>query len=180
MNRKKQLIVAVGGPKGVGKSAVLTKLSSLINNFTIISTGRILEKISQKKYKKRFLLLTRREKEKVRNQYARRCLKTSKNLLLDIHLGEFEDGGYPCVIPKKLLKNITHFILITANPKIIQERRKLDNKSRKADLASIKLNILGEKLLFKKLTTKTWVEKLIVNNKNIDYTMNKIAHFLKT
>jgi len=172
-------IIAIGGPKGVGKTALIKKLRPTLKNFAIICTGKILQEIAQRKYHKDFVFLDKTKKHIIRKRYAERVLAIDKNQLLDIHFGEFEDGGYPCVVPENLLEAITHFILITASPEEIQKRRKLDGKSRKLDLVSIQLNTLGEKLLFKELTANRNVKKLYEVNKTIDQTVDKIINFIR-
>jgi len=176
----KRIIVAIGGAKGVGKTEVIKKIADVLDGFVIIRTGKILQKMSLKRFDKDFISLDKSHKNTIRKQYTQKILQINKNLLLDAHFGEFEDGGYPCVIPKKLLKYITHFALITSDSQQIQKRRNIDGKSRRLDTTSIQLNLLGEKLLFKKLIHNQNAKGLSVVNKNIDQVAKSITKFIKS
>lgn len=95
-----------------------------------------------------------------------------------MHFGEFEEEGYPCVIPEILIPNFTHLVLITAPPKAIYHRRISDHKRRQKDLVSIRLNILGEQLLFDNFCRTSRARSSIFLNNDINKTTQELVQFV--
>ncbi len=171
--------IAIGGPKGVGKSSILHNVIRFFPGFTIISSGSVLQKVSQAQYGLNFVDLPREAKRVVRRTYTEGVMKETAHTLLDIHYGEFEDGGYPCVIPELLLPHITHFVLVMGNSEAILNRRSHDSKERRADRASVRLNVLGERIIFNELVARYNKENVIIHNKDMQASVQQLAQFIQ-
>jgi len=177
--KSKKLLIAVGGPKGSGKTDIIKDAVKKLVNFKIISTGRLLQRLSILKYQKNFIDLPSEEKTVIRDYYTKEVLDNDSNLILDIHFGEFEDGGYPCVIPNKIVPTISHFVLITNSTETIQNRRFLDMKDRRLDFVSTHLNVIGEEMLFNQLVQNNQSESLRIVNTDIKRSTEQLVNFIQ-
>lgn len=172
-------IIAIGGPKGVGKSTLLKSLHSYYPHIQIIPVGSELKRIARMKFHVSFLSLSLHDRRKVRDLFAHRVVETQHSVLLDMHFGEFEDEGYPCIIPPVLQKNITHCMLITASPKTIYTRRRLRTSASRLDMASITLNIYGEKMIYQELVKRYRLPGCVVKSEDKIKCMVTIKKFFK-
>ncbi|MCR4263908.1 MAG: ATP-binding protein [Candidatus Roizmanbacteria bacterium] len=172
--------VAVGGPKGSGKSAVLKQALSILPGFKIISFGNWLMKQSRQELHADFPDLDIQNKNILRKKFEKEIISLTRSyqVILDMHFGEFEEGGYPCVVPKTLEQRFTHIVLLTASASAIQQRRLNDHKERRIDLISIHLNILGERLLYNNLCKKSHVKHSVFLNNDLDKTTRELVQFL--
>lgn len=178
----RQKLVAVGGPKGSGKSMVLRQALRLLPQFKLVAFGDWLNEKSQQRFRVDFPYLDKQNKTLLRKKLGKEIIELNRSLhvILDMHFGEFEEEGYPCVVPEVITANLTHLILITASPGAICHRRRNDYKTRRVDLVSIHLNILGEQLLFDNLycyCTPRAKHSILLNN-DIGKTTQELVQFL--
>lgn len=173
-----KIIVAVGGAKGAGKTSLITLLSAWFPDFKIYQIGKKLQIMSKKSYATNFVNLKNQQKWKLRNKLADEISKDPASKFIDLHYGEFENEGYPCVIPEKLICSLTHAVIVKCPIDLVRSRRMTDIKKRRNDIVSITLNIIGELLWFNEITSANSINKLIVDNKNIQKSAYKVKKFI--
>jgi|GEM_PF-3107878 len=172
-------IIAIGGPKGVGKSTLLKSLHSHYPHLQIIPVGSELKRVARAEFHKSFLSLPLHNRRAVRNQFARSVVKMQYSVILDMHFGEFEDEGYPCIIPPLLQKYITQYVLLTASPSTLYTRRHQRTSTSRLDLASITMNIYGEKIIYQELVKRYGVPGCVVENENEAKSVTAIKRLFK-
>ena len=175
-------VVVVGGAKGVGKTKIIESSQPYLSTYCIFSLGKYLQELSLTLHGKYFPLLDSAKKLQIRNQMEEVILRLCKrsNLILDMHFGEFEEEGYPCVVPKKLLRHITRLVLITAASEEILKRRILDTKPRITDEVNISVNVVGEKLHYENLCRSLQVNHIVLKNIDKQVTIKQFCRFIKS
>ncbi len=177
---ERRIIVALGGAKGVGKTTIVSFLKQKRPFVRVFNYGLVLKELAESYYSQSFEQLPISIRNQLREKGAKHILKNLGSVnLIDLHFGEFEAGGYPSVLPNELLLQITHLVLVTGQLEKIRERRMKDLERRRLDECSLRLNVLGESLLFEQLAEKQRLKKIrISNNDKVDTVVEQLLSFL--
>ena len=81
-----QIVVAVGGPKGSGKSTVLQQVLSTLPQFKHLSFGNWLTEESQRKLHTDFPDLDKQNKTLLRKRFERKIMQLKKSHQIIFHL----------------------------------------------------------------------------------------------
>lgn len=163
--RKKQIVVAIGGAKGVGKTSLVSILKRKYPEVRIFNCGKILKELAHSYFKNNFEKLSIKNRNKLRKICGKIIIKNFSEVnLIDLHFGEPENRKYISAIPKILRTKLTHLILLSASNSKIFERRMKSGKPRKLDIGNISMNSNGEYEIAKKISAETEAELFKLDN----------------
>lgn len=181
-----QVIVYIGGVRGVGKSTLFSNLSF---HYPMISLSyekvkiseKMLELLQRKKLIRKYEELetvNMKAKDDARLDSFKETLKNQKNLLFDGHYAVASSCGYSYGIPLEVIKNIDYFVLLYHDPRVILERRKKDaSKKRNLNLYEIELDLKIEKTFANFYANSTGANLMEIQND--ENAIIKVAKLLK-
>ena len=150
---KKNTIINIGGARGVGKTTLLRSLSdsslATDSGFVVLHMSDYLKDLSLFVYERPWSLLSEQDRQVVRVKAAERIQGLPANtILLDSHCVDMKDGQPVKIIPAEFERIIDGYIVITASPQVVRDRRLKDiRKIRDNDLTSIGTEIEYELLV---------------------------------
>lgn len=156
-------LIFVGGAKGVGKTSLLGRLQQ-VTNLSCINTGEIFTYARQNKLN---------PEEEISNY-----LLNSHFGLVDTHYAGYSSNKFVRGLSKDSLHKISlskriDLILIELEPEILMERRINDpNIERIKDIRLINEEIELNRMYFKEYCSDLSIEGLVVQNIDIDQTIN--------
>lgn len=145
------VIIAVGGPKGVGKTTILEQTINQLPEWQLIKVSQELLRLTDNSW--RSLLVAR--KDETRQLFAQELLKNLPDkLLLDLHYVDLREGAEKCIQPAELINSCTHFIVFLASDEVILERRKKRDKDKlkEINLKEIRQEGIAELKMAQKLS----------------------------
>lgn len=157
------LVIAVGGPKGVGKTTVLEKIVKQQPEWQLIKVSQELLYLADNAWSD----LLVEQKDEIRKIFVQKLLKNlPENLILDLHYIDLREGAEKCIQPKELINICTHFVVFLAPAELILKRRKKRDKDRfkELNLAEIKQESMAEFKMAKKLAKENKKPFLIYCN----------------
>jgi len=141
--------VYLGGVKGVGKTALLKSLKNRIAYTIVDPPSEMLEYVTSDA-RDQLDELSATDRISARSRAFERILSAQyfQEIIIDGHFSLSTDYGHEWAIPKNSISRLGPFILITADPARILERRiKDDDRQRDvSNLAEIRLDMEIERL----------------------------------
>lgn len=123
---REPLLVAIGGPRGVGKTTVLKHLVAYNSDFRAVFMSDELRVLCHKKLSKNFFEATIEEKDQSRRlhgeQLIARLSRESSTFLLDLHYTDITEREGKIIQPDVVLRHINVFALLDAMSDVILER----------------------------------------------------------
>lgn len=148
------VIIAVGGPKGVGKTTVLEQAINQLPEWQLIKVSAELLRLTDNSWSN----LSIGRKDEMRQLFAQELLKNLPNkLLLDLHYVDLREGAEKCIQPAELINKCTHFIVFLALPELILKRREKREKDRSKELSLVQIReeIIAELNMARKLAEES-------------------------
>lgn len=127
--RARMPCIALGGPRGVGKTTVLSALQRLQSDVNVVHVSRELTKLAGLHGVERFRTLPPALKVEIRAEFARTQVEavreSSRPTIFDLHYIDVDEGTN-CIQPHELLEHVDAFVLLEADLPTVLERRRTD------------------------------------------------------
>lgn len=173
-------LIHVGGARGVGKTTVLSRLSSA--DIKVVSLSSLLQYLAKRDFKKEWRDTYNDERIMLRKNAVLEISKINDKLvILDSHYVDVAKGYPVTIFPQELIEMVFCHIIIEAPPASILSRRIADKKvSRVLALKTIEMEVQSERVVAIEIAKTNSAIFHLIENFNVDRASKEIDWIIES
>lgn len=180
--KETELLIHVGGAKGVGKTTIFKQGISLPeHDIKTIQMSYLLNEFGKLEFGLKWVNLNSAQRIYIREKGIKYILSLRDDaVLLDSHYIDINNNGVEPIMPKELQKLIDIHIIIESSPDEILKRRLNDlNRERSYDINLIEKEIASERNVAMEIANNFKKPIYIIKNESINKTVSEIISIVK-